>query len=133
MSPIILASASPRRKELLEQIKLSFEIRVSACEEVITKTIPYDIVMELSDQKATDISTHLYHHWCRYHCSLRRSDSWQTILSGKCLRNAATFKRQDSSGLHRSYFNQIYTGQMPQKHFLRKNRCLLLSPHRGRN
>lgn len=59
MSPIILASASPRRKELLEQIKLSFEIRVSACEEVITKTIPYDIVMELSDQKATDISTHL--------------------------------------------------------------------------
>ena len=59
MSHIILASASPRRKELLEQVKLSFEIRVSACEEIITKTIPYEIVMELSDQKATDVSAHL--------------------------------------------------------------------------
>lgn len=58
MSKIILASASPRRKELLEQVKLSFEIRVSSCEEVITKTIPHEIVMELSSQKADDaIST----------------------------------------------------------------------------
>ncbi|MBE5957229.1 MAG: septum formation inhibitor Maf [Lachnospiraceae bacterium] len=59
MSHIILASASPRRKELLEQVKLTFQIRVSSCEEVITKTIPYEIVMELSEQKATDISSHL--------------------------------------------------------------------------
>lgn len=59
MSHIILASASPRRKELLEQVKLSFQIRVSDCEEIITKTIPHEIVMELSDQKATDISHHL--------------------------------------------------------------------------
>ena len=59
MSHIILASASPRRKELLEQVKLSFEIRVSSCEEIITTTIPHEIVMELSDQKATDISLNL--------------------------------------------------------------------------
>lgn len=59
MSHIILASASPRRKELLEQVKLSFEIRISSCEEIITTTIPHEIVMELSDQKATDISLHL--------------------------------------------------------------------------
>lgn len=59
MSHIILASASPRRKELLEQVKLSFQIRVSSCEEVITKTMPHEIVMEHSDQKATDICSHL--------------------------------------------------------------------------
>ena len=59
MSHIILASASPRRKELLEQVKLSFEIRVSSCEEIINTTIPHEIVMELSDQKATDISLNL--------------------------------------------------------------------------
>ena len=44
MSLIILASASPRRKELLEQVKVKFQIRVSDCEEIITKTIPHEIV-----------------------------------------------------------------------------------------
>lgn len=56
MKKIILASASPRRKELLEQVKLSFDIRVSSCEEIITKTIPYEVVMELSDQKASAVA-----------------------------------------------------------------------------
>lgn len=59
MPKIILASASPRRKELLNQIKLSFEIRVSSCEEIITTTVPYEVVMELSDQKASDVASQL--------------------------------------------------------------------------
>lgn len=56
MGPIILASGSPRRKELLEQVQIPFEVRISSCEEKITKNIPSDIVMELSRQKASDIS-----------------------------------------------------------------------------
>lgn len=52
---IILASASPRRKELLAQIGLPFTVRVSGVEEVITKTTPEEIVMELSAQKAADV------------------------------------------------------------------------------
>lgn len=52
---IILASASPRRKELLAQIGLPFTVRVSGVEEVITKTAPEEIVMELSAQKAADV------------------------------------------------------------------------------
>lgn len=59
MKTIILASGSPRRKELLEQVQIPFEIRVSTCEETITKSIPSDIVMELSCQKAEDISSRL--------------------------------------------------------------------------
>jgi len=49
---IILASASPRRRELLAQIGLEFQIVVSDVEEVITKTAPSEIVEELSYQKA---------------------------------------------------------------------------------
>lgn len=48
----ILASASPRRKELLKKTGISFEIIPSSIEERITKTIPSEIVMELAEQKA---------------------------------------------------------------------------------
>ena len=56
MSQIILASQSPRRKELLEQIGLEFEICPSKGEEIITKTIPEEVVMELSKQKAEEVA-----------------------------------------------------------------------------
>lgn len=59
MGLIILASGSPRRKELLEQIRLPFEIRVSTCEEQIRETLPEKIVEELSALKASDIALSL--------------------------------------------------------------------------
>ena len=49
---IILASASPRRRELLTQIGLEFEVRVSDVEEVVTATEASKVVEELSCQKA---------------------------------------------------------------------------------
>ncbi len=49
---IILASASPRRRELLTQIGLTFEVVVSESEEKITSTEPAKVVEELSIQKA---------------------------------------------------------------------------------
>lgn len=49
---IILASASPRRRELLSQIGLAFQVVVSDVEEKITTTRPHSIVEELSCQKA---------------------------------------------------------------------------------
>lgn len=52
---VILASASPRRTELLEQIGISHIVMPSRSEEIITKSIPSDIVMELSLQKAEDV------------------------------------------------------------------------------
>ncbi len=52
---IILASASPRRKELLQQIGMQFVCKPSDVEEVITKTLPQEVVEELSEQKAQDI------------------------------------------------------------------------------
>lgn len=56
MKQIILASASPRRKELLEQIGLEFEIVPAKGEEIITETKPEAVVMELSRQKAREVA-----------------------------------------------------------------------------
>lgn len=52
---IILASGSPRRKELLEKFGIEFDVMPSSIDEVITREIPWEIVMELSTQKARDI------------------------------------------------------------------------------
>ncbi len=52
----ILASASPRRKELLEQIGMEFEVRVSEAEEVTEATEPAEYVMDLSFLKAEDVA-----------------------------------------------------------------------------
>lgn len=54
---IILASGSPRRKELLEQVGFEFEICPSKCEEIITSTVPEEVCVELSSQKAIDVAS----------------------------------------------------------------------------
>lgn len=52
---IVLASASPRRSELLKQIGLEFRVCVSNAEEVIHHTEPSEVVKELSAQKAAAV------------------------------------------------------------------------------
>ena len=53
---LILASASPRRKELLGKIGLEFEIIPAKGEEIVTKKLPWEVVEELSFQKAKEIA-----------------------------------------------------------------------------
>lgn len=53
---IILASASPRRSELLEQAGLSFTVIPSKAKETITSTHPAEVVEELSSQKAWEVA-----------------------------------------------------------------------------
>ncbi len=55
MKKIILASGSPRRKELMELMGFSFEIQPAKGEEVITATEPEKVVEELSYQKAKEV------------------------------------------------------------------------------
>ena len=52
---VILGSASPRRKEILSQAGIAFEVIVSDCEERITKSVPAEVVEELSRQKSEDV------------------------------------------------------------------------------
>ena len=55
MKEFILASASPRRKELLSQIGIRFRTCVSKKEEEILRDEPEDIVKSLSYAKARDV------------------------------------------------------------------------------
>lgn len=54
---IILASASPRRRELLEQIGVCFTVQPACGEEIITSSDPKQVVEELSAQKAKEVAT----------------------------------------------------------------------------
>lgn len=56
---IILGSASPRRRELLEQIGISFEVRVSDREEVYHSREPEAIVKKLALAKAENVAEDL--------------------------------------------------------------------------
>ncbi len=57
MYPIILASGSPRRKEILSQVGIPFTVQPSNKEEITTATLPSDFVMNLSELKAEDIAS----------------------------------------------------------------------------
>lgn len=56
---IILGSASPRRRELLSQIGVEFEVRVSGKEEIYKSSIPEEIVKELALMKAENVASEL--------------------------------------------------------------------------
>ena len=59
MLKIVLASQSPRRKKLLNQLGIAFEILPSSVEEIITSNDPIEIVTDLSLQKAEDVAATL--------------------------------------------------------------------------
>ena len=52
---LILASNSPRRRELLSKLDYPFEVIPSNCEEITTATKPTDVVQELAKLKASEV------------------------------------------------------------------------------
>ncbi len=55
---IILASQSPRRKDILDQVGIPFKVIPSSCEEIIPTDIPYtDVPAALAAQKAIEVSS----------------------------------------------------------------------------
>lgn len=62
--PIILASASPRRKELLEQMGIKLDIHPARIDENDIKwTDPQTFVMELSRRKVSAVASDYPDHW----------------------------------------------------------------------
>jgi septum formation protein len=56
-SNLILASASPRRKELLELLQIPFEVIVSEVEEIVDEKLhPAEMVQSLAQQKALSVA-----------------------------------------------------------------------------
>ena len=62
-SPLILASASPRRKELLEQIKIPFTVLPSQIDENGEKGEPFEICMKLAEKKALSLYNSANNNW----------------------------------------------------------------------
>ena len=61
---LYLASASPRRRELLEQIGATFEVLPAVGEECSTKEKPWEVAEELSEQTALEIERKLQEEEC---------------------------------------------------------------------
>ncbi len=56
-TPLILASRSPRRRKLLEQLGLDFTVQASTVEETVTPGLsPEHIVQTLAESKALDVA-----------------------------------------------------------------------------
>ncbi len=102
----ILASASPRRKELLTQAGLSFQVVPSLVEETVTKTRPSHIVMELSSQKAFDV----YHRLSPEVCTVIGADT-MVVYRGEILGKPADEREAlDMLSLLSGRTHQVYTG-----------------------
>ncbi len=101
---IILASASPRRRDLLTLMGLTFEVNPSKREEVITKSEPDAVVEELSFQKAEDIAG-------KTDNGLVIGSDTVVTIDGKILGKPAT--REEAIAMIRSLsgrVHEVYTG-----------------------
>lgn len=56
MNKIVLASNSPRRKEILEQVGIPFTVNPSTSDEVTDKTDPIELVETISEMKAAEVA-----------------------------------------------------------------------------
>ena len=63
MPKIILASTSPRRRELLSSLGIEFEVVPSLKEEVVDETLDFhEVVMDLAQLKSEDVATNYPNH-----------------------------------------------------------------------
>lgn len=91
MKKIILASSSPRRKKLLEQLGLQFEIKTSNFEERKEPNLdPYVLVKKQSRGKAKDVAS-------QYQNALIIAADTMVYCNGKCIGKPITEKNARSA------------------------------------
>ena len=100
---IVLASASPRRRELLEQAGIDFEILIGSTRECITKEEPEEIVEELSLAKAKGVAEAVTGDAViigRYDRCQRKQSTWETKRCRRCTSDACHASGREASGLY---------------------------------
>ncbi len=102
----ILASASPRRKELLTQAGFQFEIIPSLAEETYTKTVPSEIVTELAAQKAADV----FHRHKEENCVVIGADTIVVYRDEILGKPADKQEAYDMLSMLADRTHQVYTG-----------------------
>lgn len=102
----ILASASPRRKELLTQAGFQFEIIPSLAEETYTKTAPSEIVTELAAQKAADV----FHRHKEENCVVIGADTIVVYREEILGKPADKQEAYDMLSMLADRTHQVYTG-----------------------
>ncbi|MDE5909051.1 MAG: Maf family protein [Lachnospiraceae bacterium] len=109
MNKLILASASPRRRELLEQIGMTFEVIPSDIEEKTKSHVPCEMVMELSSMKAMDIFEKLP---SEKRASVIVAGADTVVAFGDCVmgKPADKEKAQEMLSLLQGKTHQVYTG-----------------------
>ena len=141
----VLASASPRRQELLTQAGFTFDVIPSAVDEKITKDIPSDVVMELAHQKALDVYKSRIKDNPAYQtedCIVIGADtivSYRGEILGKPADNEEAFdmlfhaRGPHTSSLYRSHIRRTYQrGSRSYIHFTKKTDVTFLSSHKKR-
>jgi septum formation protein len=102
----ILASGSPRRRELLARTGIKFDVLPSDMDEIITKEVPSDIVMELAYQKALNV----YQKLNLSDCTVIGSDTivvYRDEILGKPADKAEAY---DMLSMLADRTHQVYTG-----------------------
>ncbi|HEY9679729.1 MAG TPA: Maf family protein [Drouetiella sp.] len=108
---LVLASSSPRRKDLLQQLGLSFEVKPSTIEEVMDPDLaPDQLVLNLAQQKTEDVFATVKEEWQSKRLFVLGADTI-VVLDGKYLgkpvdRADAIAMLKKLSGRH----HEVYTG-----------------------
>ena len=132
----VLASASPRRQELLTQAGFSFDVIPSAVKEKITKDIPSDVVMELAYQKALDVYESRIKDNPAYQtedCIVIGADtivSYRGEILGKPADNEEAFDMLSMLADRTHHIRRTYQREADPTYILRKNGCYILSSHK---
>lgn len=102
---IILASGSPRRRELLTQIGIQYQVAPSEVDETVSETNPVRVVEELSLRKAIDVADRQ-----NEDCIILGADTVVTLeqqILGKPVNKAEAFQMLHSL---QGRTHQVYTG-----------------------
>ncbi len=107
---LILASGSPRRRELISWLKSDFEVCPSDVEEITKKTLPSEVVIELAMLKGDDIFEQRVKDEIR---PLVVSSDTIVVIDNKILgkpkdREDAKSMLQNLSGRHHEVYTAIY-------------------------